>query len=108
MQWVKRGRDTSWLPPRPISRFVPLLSLLCTFLRKRKDFSRRTDLALSLSWGRKGEKTKSRLTLSFGHLEALSERQRGVTGLTTSACGAEGGKMLRLVDDFDETISKRL
>jgi hypothetical protein len=28
--------------------------------------------------------------------------------LTTPSCGAERGKMLRLVDDFNEAVSKRL
>jgi hypothetical protein len=54
-------------------------------------------------------KTKSKkLTLSLGHLEALSERQRRVTGLSTASCGPKRGEMLRLVNDFDETISKSL
>ena len=55
-----------------------------------------------------GKSKSKRLTLSLVHLEALSERQRGVTGLTTASCGAEGCKVLCLVDDFDEPISKRL
>jgi hypothetical protein len=55
-----------------------------------------------------GKSKSKRLTLSLVHLEALSERQRGVTGLTTASCGAEGCKVLCLVDDFDEPVSKRL
>ena len=54
-------------------------------------------------------KTKSKqLTLSLGHLEALSEHQRRVTRLSTTSRGPKRGEMLRLVNDFDEAISKSL
>jgi hypothetical protein len=59
--------------------------------------------------GREKEKDKKQKpTFSLGHLEALSERQRRVTGLSTASCGPKCGEMLRLVNDFDETISKSL
>jgi hypothetical protein len=49
-----------------------------------------------------------RPTFSLGHFETLPERQRCVPRLTAPSCGAKGGEMLRLVDDFDETISESL
>ena len=56
-----------------------------------------------------GEKRESKtLTLSLGHVEALSERQCRISRLSTASCGPKRGEMLRLVDDFDETISKSL
>lgn len=49
-------------------------------------------------------------TFSLGHLEALPEHQRYVAGLTACSClrRAQRGKMLRLIYDLDETVSKRL
>lgn len=58
--------------------------------------------------GKKGNERDQKLTLSLGNLEALSERQRRITGLSTASRGSKCGEMLRLVNDFDETISKSL
>jgi len=46
--------------------------------------------------------------LSLSHLQALPEHHRSVTGLTTTSRRAESGKVLCLVDDFDQTVFKRL
>ena len=59
--------------------------------------------------GGKRKSTESKtLTLSLSHVEALSESQCRIGGLSTASCGPKRGEMLRLVDDFDETISKSL
>jgi hypothetical protein len=57
---------------------------------------------------KRGKKNKSGLTLSLCHFETLSESQRRVTGLTASSRRAKSGKMLRLINNFNKTISKRL
>jgi len=40
------------------------------------------------------------LTLSLGYFEALPERKRRITRLSTPSCGAKSGEMLRLVNHF--------
>lgn len=47
-------------------------------------------------------------TFSLGHLEALPKHQRCVAGLTACSRQPKRGKMLRLIYDLDETVSKRL
>lgn len=54
--------------------------------------------------GFNGNERNQKLTLSLGNLEALSERQRRITGLSTASRRPKCGEMLRLVNDFDQTI----
>ena len=58
----------------------------------------------------KEKQNSGKPTLSLGHLEALPEHQRRIARLTPRACHRrpERGEMLRLVDDLNKTVPKRL
>ena len=113
-QKPKSRNDTPLQVSRPtaVHYFLSLLSVdsyHCLVFFALSCASKNTFLKCGFNVRReKKKKTKPKLTLSLGHLEALSEHQRRVTGLSTTSRGPKCGEMLRLVNDFDEAISKSL